>query len=166
MAGMPGRSGRPPLPLAVAEAQGSLMKNPSRFEGRVDNAEFLETIPLGMPSPEVVEHPGMLECWRRFTREIPWLRESDRTLVEAACWCRAQLLAAMRGEMITVGLRQVRATIDDKTISLLLRLLTHMGATCTSVGKIVKPKIPDAPAAAKKGSRYGQRMLELRANPV
>jgi hypothetical protein len=165
MAGVAGRSGRRPMPLAVAEANGAMQVNPGRFEGRVDKAEFLDSIPLGMPSPEVVGDAGMLECWTRFTREIAWLRESDRTIVEAASWCRAKLLAAMRGDMITVGMRTVRADIDDKTISLLLRLLSHMGATPTAVGKVVLPKSSEpAPAAAKKGSRYGDKMLTLRAS--
>jgi hypothetical protein len=153
MAGAPGRSGRPPLPLAVAIANGAITNHPERFAGRVETQEALDNMPLGMVSPEIMVDPRLVAIWSSFLRECPWLRESDRTVIEIACHCRAALYHAVQnGE-----------AADEKTLNLLLRVLSSIGATPTTVHKVLPPKSKESEKKVKKGSRFAREFLESKA---
>jgi hypothetical protein len=58
---------------------------------------------------------GQIAAWEAFQREIPWLAESDRTLLEIAVTIRARLMA---GEEVGV-----------QALNLLRQALGQMGGT-------------------------------------
>lgn len=76
---------RPRLPQAIAEATGSAKKDPGRFAKRKDP----KTVPLGN-SPAWADK-DQKAAWECFRAELPWLMESDRSLVEMASKLRARL---------------------------------------------------------------------------
>jgi hypothetical protein len=88
---------------------GADLKNPARFCHRSDPP----TVPLGMPSAWLTE--GQVAAWKAFQREIPWLAESDRALVEIAATIRARLMA---GEEVGV-----------QALNLLRQAVAQMGGT-------------------------------------
>ena len=79
---------RPKTPLKLVKAMGLDVRDPGRYGGR---SEPVSTA-LGAPSDFLGEHGR--EAWEAFRSELPWLMESDRTLVEIACSLRARLFAA------------------------------------------------------------------------
>lgn len=98
----------PRTPLAKAVATGRVKRDPQRFRDRREP----KVEPLGEPS----EHLNELErkTWREFVRECPWLKESDRALMEIACRLRA---------LLRLGL------FDMKTVAQLRSCLNAMGVT-------------------------------------
>lgn len=113
---------RPRVPQERARITGADMINPARFSGRSDP----KTSPLGEPSDWMGGEQRT--AWNQFRREVPWLMESDRTLVEIASYLRARL---MMGEEVGVGaLNQLRMC------------MAQMGATPADRSKVA---IPDEP---------------------
>lgn len=75
----------PRTPTARAKTTGRTENNPGRFNSRKEPS----SVPLGKPSRGLNE--TQRECWESFKREMPWLMESDRGLVETASVLRARL---------------------------------------------------------------------------
>jgi phage terminase small subunit len=109
---------RPRTPLAKAKATGRTEHDPKRFKNRREP----HSTPLGRPSKYLDE----AEClaWDAFKREVPWLMEADRALVECACGLRAAVWGGVR---------------DDKVIGKLSQLLQQMGATPAARTKVHVP---------------------------
>jgi hypothetical protein len=105
----------PRTPLAKAEATGRTTVNPGRFKNRKEP----KSKPLGKASPHLDELER--KVWEAFKREVPWLTEADRTVVESACILRAKLWAGSKA---------------DTTIGKLLSLLGQIGATPASRSKV------------------------------
>jgi hypothetical protein len=99
---------------------GADIKNPSRFVNRGDPP----TSQLGAPSTWM--SVGQIAAWEAFQREIPWLAESDRTLVEIAVTIRARLMA---GEEVGV-----------QALNLLRQALGQMGGTPADRSRIETPE--------------------------
>lgn len=82
-------------PLAKAKATGRTIVNPARFKDRKEP----KSKPLGKPSPHLDE--DQCRAWESFKREMPWLMESDRGLVEAASMLRAALWEGLDVKVVT-----------------------------------------------------------------
>jgi hypothetical protein len=108
------------LPSVKAKMTGADLKNPSRFLNRGDPP----TARLGAPSAWMKE--GQIAAWEAFQREIPWLAESDRTLLEIAVTIRARLIA---GEEVGV-----------QALNLLRQALGQMGGTPADRTRIEMPE--------------------------
>ena len=111
----------PRTPRAKAAVSGADKKNPQRFRKR---NEPKANGPLGDP-PEWMGGEQRV-VWRDFQRELPWLNESHRALMEIACTVRARLAA---GEDVGV-----------QALNLLRQCLGQMGATPSDASKV---SIPD-----------------------
>jgi hypothetical protein len=113
--------------VGAADNPGAVhLKNPSRFLNRGDPP----TARLGAPSAWMKE--GQIAAWEAFQREIPWLAESDRTLLEIAVTIRARLIA---GEEVGV-----------QALNLLRQALGQMGGTPADRTRIETPEeISDDP---------------------
>jgi phage terminase small subunit len=118
---------RPRVPLEKAKATGRTEINPARFSGRNEpDAE-----PLGDP-PDFFE-PYAQTVWFKFKREIPWLKESDRAIVQNATLLRAKIEGdAMEGHVSIKAMAQLRIC------------LSAMGATPAD-----RSKITAAPSASE-----------------
>jgi hypothetical protein len=109
---------RPRTPAAKASATGAADKNPQRHRGR---AEPKGVGALGAPS-------AWLDVWgkrafERFRKELPWLKESDRVVVEIA--------ASLRGRLMDPdGMLGLQAMQE------LRRCLAQMGATPADRSKV------------------------------
>ena len=110
---------RPKLPQQVARISGADRKNPKRYKGGADPV-----------LPGIGAAPDRLSAeqratWAEFASELPWLRKSDRTLLELAC----RLTARMRTdtEMGIAALAQLRLC------------LSAMGATPVDRSKVATP---------------------------
>lgn len=77
---------RPRTPAALAKVTGADALHPGRHAARKDPA----TAPLGAAPKRLSEIER--EAWASFADEMPWLRRSDRTLVEVAAKLRARLM--------------------------------------------------------------------------
>lgn len=94
----------PRTPTAKAKITGTARKNPKRFAQRAEP----NGVPLGEPSDWMGGEQRV--AWAAFTKEFPWLNESDRTLVEIASCLRARL---MSGEEVGVqALGQLRMCVS------------------------------------------------------
>lgn len=118
---------RPRTPLAKAIATGEAQRRPGRFRSRREP----KVSPLGKPSEHLDEQERAY--WKAFKRELPWLMESDRCLVEITCMLRAM----------------VEKDPEVKAIAQLRLCLSSMGATPTARTKIEVPaEDDDDPAEA------------------
>ena len=119
--------GRPRTPAAKAKITGAADKNPKRYAAAlaIDSAE------LGEPS-DFLDDFGAA-AWVQFKREIPWLKESHRALMELAC--------NLRGQMF--GKTPLKST-DVKTYA---ALLSKLGATPSDEGRIADALGWQAPPA-------------------
>jgi hypothetical protein len=113
---------KPRQPLARAFITGDAIKNPKRYRGRSNPT----VVPLGRPSPHLDATARL--CFEAFKRELPWLAESDRALVECAADLRSVLLDGY---------------FCLQTINALRLCLSAMGAT---PGDRTKIAVPDGPA--------------------
>lgn len=104
-------------PPMLAKARGSAIKNPQRFKDRADP----KSPKLGKPSAWL--SPEQAVTWEAFKKEIPWLGESDRTLVEIASVVRSRLIA---GEEVGV-----------QALNLLRQAISQMGGTPADRSKIM-----------------------------
>jgi hypothetical protein len=95
---------RPRTPTEKAALTGRNLHDPARFSERKEP----ETKALGKASDFLDQRAR--KAWDSFKREMPWLMESDRTLVEIACNLRARL---MSGEEVGVqALGQLRMCVS------------------------------------------------------
>lgn len=83
----------PRTPAAKAKVTGAAALHPGRHAKRRDP----KTSPLGGPSPFLDENGEA--AWEGFKRELPWLMESDRAMVEVCAQVRGLLL---KGEDVGV----------------------------------------------------------------
>jgi hypothetical protein len=114
----------PLTPRLKATLTGRDKHDPKRFIGRSDP----KTVPLGGPSSWIKGKQYV--AWQMFRDELPWLRESDRTIVEIASEIRGRM---MDGEPVAY-----------QALTLLRQCLGQMGATPADRAKVVNP---DEPAA-------------------
>ena len=108
---------RPRLPLMKAEATAATLKDPRRYRARKSPQK---ATPLGDPSPFLKD--GAVVAWEGFRRELPWLTESHRTMVEVASNLRGRLID---GEEVGVN-----------ALSLLQVCMGKLGATPTDESKV------------------------------
>ena len=99
----------PRTPAAKVKVDGADVKNPQRHRDRKEPTGS----PLGAASKFLDKHGE--QAWEGFKRELPWLLESDRALVEVASSVRGRLLS---GEDVGVT-----------ALSMLQSILSKMGAT-------------------------------------
>ena len=109
----------PRLPVAKAKATGAAIKNPGRHKGRADP----KVAPLGKPS-DFLNDAGK-RAWEGFKRELPWLMESDRAMVEVA--------AKVRGELMT------DPDVSVTKLSMLQSILSKLGADPSNRSKVALP---------------------------
>ena len=109
----------PRQPVAKAKATGAAAKNPGRHAGRSEP----KTNSLGAPSPFLDEHGR--QQGEGFKREVAWLAESDRSMVEIAAHVRGRLLS---GEDVGVT-----------ALSMLQAILSKMGASPADRSKVSAP---------------------------
>ena len=75
----------PRTPTAKAKVSGAAMKNPQRFRERGEpKVAALGDAPAWMSA-------GARAAWEGFRREIPWLTEADRCIVEVAATLRGRM---------------------------------------------------------------------------
>ena len=111
---------RPRIPRAKAAVEARDKINAGRFKNRKEPASPGE---LGNP-PEWMGGEQRA-AWKVFQREIPWLTESHRGLVEIATIIRARLAS---GEEVGV-----------QALNLLRQCLGQMGATPSDASKVTLP---------------------------
>lgn len=109
-------------PREKARISGADKVNPKRFAKRADP----KTSPLG----EAADWMSWWErlAWECYRKELPWLMESDRSLVEIACGIRARI--------------QNREEVGLNALNLLRLCLAQMGASPADRAKL---SIPDEP---------------------
>jgi hypothetical protein len=116
--------GNPRTPLAKAKATGRTVRDPARFKNR---SEPTKQRPLGKPSAGLSER--QVEAWEAFKRELPWLMESDRTIVETASRLRADMWDSK--------------DINIRAMTLLRQCLSLLGATPADRTRIYAPPEED-----------------------
>lgn len=110
----------PRLPAAKAKALGADVKDPARHADRVE--------PSGRPlgdAPTFLDEHG-LKAWEGFKRELPWLMESDRAVMEVCSQVRGLILA---GEDVGVT-----------KLSMYQSMLSKLGATPADRTRISAPE--------------------------
>lgn len=112
------------VPAAKAKALATDSLHPGRHAER---KEPKGGKPLGEPSKFLDNHGK--QAWEGFKRELPWLLESDRALVEIASSVRGRLLS---GEDVGVT-----------ALSMLQSILSKMGASPADRTKVSAPDDED-----------------------
>lgn len=113
----------PRTPLAKAKATGVDLNHPGRLADRKEPASK----PLGDPSPFLDEFGQ--RAWEGFKRELPWLAESDRAVVEVCSQVRGLLIA---GEDVGVT-----------KLSMYQSMLSKLGATPADRSRVMVPEDED-----------------------
>ena len=106
----------PRTPVAKAKATGAAMKNPGRHKARSDP----KSTPLGDPSIFLDEFGR--QAWEGYRRELPWLMEADRSLVEIA--------SSVRGRLLSGG------EVGVTALSMLQSILSKMGGSPADRSKV------------------------------
>lgn len=109
----------PRTPVAKARLTGAAAKNPGRHKNRKDP----KSTPLGKPSGFLDENGQ--RAWEGYRKELPWLMESDRSLVEIASSVRGRLLG---GEDVGVT-----------ALGMLQSILSKMGGSPADRSKVALP---------------------------
>ena len=109
------------LPVAAAKVTGAAAKNPQRHRGR----KAAKGGELGKPSAWLKLHPGAIKAYAAFKRELPWLKESHRAIVEIA--------SQLRGRQITPG-----EILGLPGMQELRRCLAVLGATPADESKVAQ----------------------------
>jgi len=107
---------RPRTPIAKAKAIGADVIHAGRYADR----KAQKSPKLGKPSPHLKD--GGITAWEAFKRELPWLTEGHRPLVEVA--------SVLRGRMFD------NDEIGVSALSLLQVCLSKLGATPTDESKL------------------------------
>ncbi len=113
----------PRTPTARAKLTGAAAKNPQRHRERAEPKAGA----LGAVSSWLT--PPARKAWASFRRELPWLTEADRSLLEIAATIRGRLMA---GEEVGVS-----------AVNQLRMCLAQMGATPADRSKITVPDEAD-----------------------
>jgi len=113
----------PRLPVAKAAVTGATSKNPQRHRDRKEPSGR----PLGEATAFLDDHGK--QAWEGFRRELPWLMECDRALVEIA--------AKLRGLVIS------GADVGEGKLKLLQTILGRLGASPTDRTKVALPETDD-----------------------
>lgn len=114
-------AGRPRKPTTLQVAAGRDKQNPGRYRERKQNE------PTGLA--DVGDPPDYLKdtadsfprkAWREFAIECPWLTQSDRALLEAACMIRGDIMGGQipgvpRLTLLRGILQSLGATPADKS---------------------------------------------------
>ena len=104
-------------PVAKSEVTGAMLKNPQRYTDR----KKVKSNGLGEPSNFLkTEHEKA--AWEAFKRELPWLTEAHRSMVELCSKMRGSLLA---GEDMGIN-----------AISRYQAMLSKLGATPADESKV------------------------------
>lgn len=109
----------PRQPVAKAKVTGAAAKNPGRHADR----SAPKVAGLGKPSTFLDTHGKA--AWESFKKELPWLAESDRSLVEIAAHVRGRLLGG--------------ADVGVTALSMLQSILSKMGASPADRSKVMVP---------------------------
>ncbi len=115
----------PRQPLDRARITGAAAKNPQRFRDRIEPESAL----LGAPSRHLDANGKRV--FEAFKRELAWLRESDRALVDVAVCLRVRMYSDPSAPVAT--LRALAA------------VLTKLGATPTDRSRIAMQTAEDEP---------------------
>lgn len=118
-------AGRPRKPTALQVASGRDKQNPGRYRDRKKN-EPTGLADVGDP-PDYIQDTEQCyarKAWREFAIELPWLTQSDRALLEAACLIRGDIMAAK----VVVGVPR---------LTLLRGILQSLGATPADKSKVM-----------------------------
>lgn len=115
---------RPRNPLLKAKAEGRDLTHPSRF---ADRKEAKANGPLGTAPVWLKDTPEnkAKSAWKLFSKELPWLNESHRTLVGMASTIQGRIMAGQE--------------VGVQAMNLLRQMLGQMGATPSDSSKIVLP---------------------------
>lgn len=158
--------GRPPIPLSIALATGEATRQKTRFEGRLEAEAALEHIPLGPVPPVLTRDPLCVQLWSEFVAEFPWLRESDRKLVTLACLLMWDVYTTFELMEEPTGKGKENRSIGlapNATFSQLRQILSLMGGTPSTIGRLMLPKKDEKADKPKKGSSYRQGIDRLQA---
>lgn len=109
----------PRTPTAKARITGADQRHPERFKDRVDPE--LD----GIGEPSIFLGPTEMAAWEAFKRELPWLTEADRTVLEMASKLRAKM---WQDSTPVIG-----------SMTLLRQCLGQLGATPADRSKITEP---------------------------
>jgi phage terminase small subunit len=109
---------RPRVPVATAKVTGAAEKNPQRHRGRRQPAGIAA---IGVPPSWFDQYQK--RAWAGFKRELPWLKESHRALLELASMLRGQILLS-------------RGPINLQAMQELRRILGQLGATPADESKV------------------------------
>ena len=111
--------GNPRIPAAKARVSGADVAHPGRHKARSEP----KVSELGEPSAFL--NKSGIKAWVAFKREMPWLGESDRALVEIASSVRGRLLS---GEDVGIT-----------ALSMLQAILSKMGGSPADRTKVSVP---------------------------
>lgn len=114
---------RPRTPKLKAIVGGRALINPGRYRDRTEP----KSPPLGEPPARL--SPSAKKAWRAFQRELPWLKQSHRALVELASHVRAKVFDDPEPTVAHLNLMRL--------------LLSQMGATPVDESKINLPAEED-----------------------
>jgi hypothetical protein len=117
---------RPRLPAAKAAVTGAALRHPERHRNRKEPA----STSLGKPSIHLDDFGK--RAFEAFKRELPWLTEGDRALVEVA--------ASLRGRLI-----EDAAGVGVSALQALSAVLSKLGATPTDRSKVSAPADEEEP---------------------
>ena len=113
----------PRLPVAKAKATGADIKDPGRHADRSEP----KGAALG-EAPDYLDDNGK-SAWEGFKRELPWLLESDRAVMEVC--------AKVRGEIISGD------DVGVTKLSMYQSMLSKLGATPADRSRIMMSDEPD-----------------------
>jgi hypothetical protein len=100
------------------------LKDPAKYADRREP----KTAPLGEPSPYLTGRARA--AWFSFAAELPWLAESDRSILEVACLVRGKL---MNGDDLAAN-----------HLTVLRQCLSTLGATPADHSRITTAEEQDA----------------------
>lgn len=103
-------------PAAKAKVTGAAALHPGRHKARSDP----KSTPLGDPSTFLDEFGK--RAWEGYRRELPWLMEADRSLVEIA--------SSVRGRLLRGG------DVGVTALSMLQSILSKMGGSPADRSKV------------------------------
>ncbi len=115
---------RPRTPKAAAELTGVAAKKRKKFEARV---EPKADGPIGDAPAwlEDTETNKQRSAWDLFKKEIPWLTENDRMLVQMAATIQGRFMA--------------KQEVGIQAMNMLRQMLAQMGATPADRSKVALP---------------------------
>ena len=124
----------PRIPAAKARVSGADVTHPGRHKARAEP----KVAALGEPSRFLDDYGA--RAWEGFKREMPWLGESDRALVEIASLVRGRLLAGQ--------------DVGVTALSMLQAILGKMGGSPADRTKV---SVPDGDEGDPEDRFFGGR---------